>query len=220
MSQQDVANAGWSLVQEFEGSLGKSSQASAPVKDAFEMFKSGAATMTAAADKFEADWSANKQAQLEGKPNGLYNEDRFRLKSEASDIHREGLSQAEQAYRAIRLIVRTEVLPKASDKPEQQLLDRQMLDLSLGDGDGATMGSKALRIAQSGDQTLQAMLISPYGRAKLKAAGVHERTIEDVEDTIIATSNHPSAELARSLSRLQGAVTALDTDWRMRTKGR
>ena len=216
MSDQ-VSQAGWDLLNEYEPILGESSKASLDTKKAFRQMKDGAAISELATKKLGADWAANK-ATRPSKTNEEFHADRREVIRQAAEAHREGLKQIRDGYEQIRSTLRSEVLPKVT--ADREMLDRQLFDLQLGAGDGAKTGSRALRIAQSKDETLKAVLVSPYGQARLKTAGVHERTISDVTDLIVATSDHPSAKVAARIGRLEAVLVALDTSHRQKVKNR
>jgi hypothetical protein len=212
----DVAQAGWDVLAEYAPVL-DSPKAAPAVRQAYADLKTGAAVMAASTQKLVNEWSANKATQHVKDPD-QFHADRRAVIAAANDSFAEGRDQARQAYAAIRSALRAEVLPKIDEKRE--LADRQLFDLALGNDTAAQAGARALRLAKDGDEVIKAVLVSPYGKMKLKAAGVHERTIETAEDTVIATSDHPSAKVAAGIGRLENVMIALDTAHRMKSARR
>ena len=192
------------------------SKATPAVKQAFKQLQEGAAVAELATKKLGVDWSDNK-AKQHLKTNEEYNNDRRAAIKAAGEAHLEGLQLARQSYEQIRSALRSEVLPKSATDANQQLLDRQLFDLALGNGDGAIIGSRALRIAQGKDERSRPSSCRPTAKRACKA-GVHQRTVADVEDNVIASSDHPNAKLAKEISRLEGVMVALDTNHRLKAK--
>jgi hypothetical protein len=215
----EVADVGNAVLAEYNAAIGRGTDIPPEAIKQYAELKIGIGQIDQATEKYHTTWVENRNEHTRGGiDSNTYHERRHAIKSEAATARLSGSGNARRAFAELKTVLEDSVIPKLD--PKNELQARQLLDLALGDGDAAKIGSRALRISAGSDDELKAALMSKYGQLKLKSAGVHARTIEDVRARVVATSPHKNAKLASGVGRLINAIVAAELEYDFAARNR